>query len=91
MTARLAYSSSTALGKQLAQSTNQLLKVTADLFRLREAMYMSMYGTPPDWAFFASEIGCSEADAQGIFTLVDGAKTILDVQGIKDLSKVDQG
>jgi len=91
MTARLSYSATTAMGKMLAQQTTILLECTAEFFRLQSSMSQSMYGTPPDWAFLASEIGCPVDQAQDIFTVVDGVKLALDVPAIKDLSKVDQG
>ena len=89
MTARLSYDAKTAMGKQLADSTNALLRSRDQFQRLRDQMHQSSY--PDDWAALATEIGCPPDHAQAVFSLVDGVNPALDVPPINDLSKIDQG
>lgn len=93
MSALKQYNPGTALGQQLSEAVDLILRGKAMMGRVNQRLYAAIYvpSGPADMATVESELGAPAGSGQDLFDAVDAARSALDDTRIVALREIDQG
>lgn len=93
MTTRVIVDQATAIGQLAAEAVDHILEGRAQMARLGEILYATIYidGNSNDFAAVEAELGLPAGQGQQAFDLVNGARQALDDGRIVALREIDQG
>jgi len=91
MTTRILYSQTTQTGKMVAQYVNAVFEARAQGRRLKAILDSA--SAAADWAAIGAEVGggIDATQAQNLWTITSNAQAAIDVAGVAELARLDQG